>query len=38
MELPVESPGNVTSLGQDSDGELYVLTEDGRVLGIMAAN
>ena len=38
VELPVESPGNVTSLGQDSDGELYVLTEDGRVLGIMAAN
>lgn len=38
VELPVESPGNVTSLGQDSDGELYVLTEDGRVLGIMVAN
>ena len=38
VELPIESPGRVTSLGQDSDGELYVLTEGGRVLGIVAAN
>ena len=38
VELPVEPPGNVTSLGQDSDGELYVLTGGGRVLRIAAAN
>lgn len=38
VELDVPSPGSVTSLGQDADGELYVLTAGGRVLRIAAGN
>ncbi len=36
QELAVESPGRITSFGQDSQGEIYVVVESGTVFRIEA--
>jgi len=35
MNWTTPSPGNVTSFGKDSSGELYVLTQQGNVYRIV---